>query len=566
MLKEMLNVMAPMRDGVRLACNIFRPDDTKPYPAILLRTPYIKEKIHREYLYSNYRDMALSGYNMVFQDVRGTGASEGILDATGANESQDGYDSVEWLAAQPWCNGNVGMQGLSYFGFTQMAAAENNPPHLKALCPFQNSAVQPFSLTKAMTFDNYHLAWLMDRALENQEAWFRDPDEREKIKGAIAYYKENWNDLMFKLPLYDTPAARIEGVPQLKVYLELINGVEDPAFMQRAGRPVRVENINAPMFFLTGWFDGARDGTLDNWCRAEEGNMPQNGRKLIIGPWLHGGGLASKIDGRDFGAVNSGEGTGIRQIVKKWFDYWLKDEQNGIMDQSPVQIFVLGDNLWRGEQEWPLSRARKTRLYIHGGPDKNSGSLNEAAPGDEAFQAYMYDPENPLPSGIRDEEGRTIFADPSFQHEREDVLVYTGNPLDKEMEVTGPVEFVLYASTDAQDTDFFCRLCDIDETGYAFPLLSGIVRGKFREGTMPALLEPGRIYPFHIDLGSISVVFKKGHRIRIDISSSFYPCHNRSLNTAERIGHGTYSVKANQKIYHDSAHPSHLLLPVIPRE
>ena len=570
MIKEMKNIMSPMRDGVKLACNVYRPDDDKAYPAILLRTPYIKENIDNELVYANYRQMAMAGYNMIFQDVRGTGASEGVLDPTGAMEGEDGYDSIEWIAAQPWCDGNVGMQGLSYFGFTQMAAAELNPPHLKAICPFQNSSVMPFSVSKAGTFGNFHLMWIYGRVLENLERWYPDKARQNEIKEKIEYYRENWNNEMLKLPLKDTPAARIDGVPQAEAFLELLDGMEDESFMIRARRPAKIENINVPMLFLTGWFDGARDGTFDNWYRAQMGSFPKENRKLIVGPWVHGGRLHTDIDGRDYGTANSGDGIGIQETIKRWFDYWLKGEENGIINEAPVRLFMLGKNEWRDETEWPPAQAKETCFYIHGGDNKNNGGLNQVHPKDDPSrssnnqpQSYIYDPNNPLPSAQKDKQGRTLFADVSEQQSREDVLVYTSQALDKDLMVSGLVNFKLYASTDAPDTDFFCRLSDVDETGYAFPLLSGIVRCRFRNGRKAEMLEPNKVYPLTIELGNISNVFLKGHKIRIDISSSFYPEHDRNLNTADRIGYGTYCVKAKQTIFHDENYPSHLLLPVL---
>lgn len=562
-MKEMRNIMAEMRDGALLACNVFRPDDDKPYPAILLRTPYIKEDIGQEDLYSNYREMAEAGYNMVFQDVRGTGASQGVLDATGANESADGYDTVEWLAAQPWCDGNIGLQGLSYFGFTQMAAAENNPPHLRALCPFQHSAIMPFSASRAGTYGCYHLAWVYDRVLQNLDNWYRDEQERERIRQEVQYFKEHWREEMLAMPLRDTPAARIKGVPQLHSFLDLIDGVEDPSFLAKAGRPVKVEDIKSPMLFLTGWFDGARDGTVDNWLRAGQGSSPPENRKLIIGPWLHGGGLSASIEGMEFGQENSGRGCDIHGLMKRWFDYWLKGVDTGVMAEPRVRFFVLGDRCWREASDWPPREAEDRSFFIHAGLGEKTGTLNGIEPENEPSQRYVYDPENPMPSMAKDSAGRQILADVSEQQERDDVLVYRSDPLEQKLTIAGTVRFLLYASTDAPDTDFVCRLSDEDETGYAFPLLTGIARCRFRNGPVPELITPGTICELEIELGNVSNAFLPGHRIRVDITSSYYPEHDINPNTAYRIGRSPHMVKANQVIYHDAAYPSHLILPVI---
>lgn len=563
-MREMINVMIPMRDGVKLACNIFRPDDEAAYPAILMRTPYIKEKFTPGDIFADYEKLAMAGYNVVFQDVRGTGHSQGMLHATGISEPDDGYDTIEWIAAQPWCDGNVGTQGLSYFGYVQMAAAGENPPHLKAICPFQNGALLPFSFSAAGTFQNYHLMWVYSQALENLETWCPDPVIRQNAERELKKYRESWNAESFKLPVIDTPAARIEGVPQLSSYIDLINSVEDPDGLKKLRRPINVAGIEAPMFMLSGWFDGALGGTLDNWAAACERPFERGTRKLIIGPWGHGGMLNTNIDGLDFGEQNSGQSVGIPETMKRWFDYWLKGEENGLENESPVRVFVLGSNVWRDENEWPPQRAVETSFYLHGGADKNRGILNAIKPEDEAAQQYVYDPENPLPSSYADEKGRTVFADAGVQDNRDDVLVFTSEALKHDVEAAGAVKLKLYAATTAVDTDFYCRLSDVDETGYAFPLTAGIVRGRFRNQLLNAeLLEPNKVYEFSINVGHICNVFKKGHRIKLQISSSCYPEHDRNLNTADRIGYGDHSITATQTIYHDAEHPSRLILPII---
>ncbi len=563
-LKILKDVLAPMRDGVMLACDIYRPDGSGKYPAVLMRTPYIKERFAGEWLYSNYRELALAGYNVVIQDVRGTGKSEGVLLSNGGNEVDDGYDTVEWVAAQDWCDGNVGMYGLSYFGFTQMAAAQDNPPHLRTLCPFQNGSLTPLSITKAMTVGHYHLMWLYGRVEDRMEALGMPEEERAPILRQMADNRAHWAELTSRLPLRDTEAAKFDGVPLLHDFVDLVDGVEDNTYWKQARRPIRLSNIANPMFHLTGWFDGACGGTFDNYNEIASHGTETAKRmsRLVVGPWGHGGSLSSTIDGIDFGAENSGAARGVQGMIKAWFDRWLKDVDT--TDYPPITLFVLGKNIWRDEQEWPLARTRFTRFYLHGGEGKNGGLINEAVPADEAPQRYTYDPENPLPSSYKDASGRTALADPAAMEQRSDVLVFHTGPFAQETEVTGPVKLALFAATTAVDTDFFARLSDVDETGRALPLIKGIVRARFRHGRISQPVEPGRIYEYTIDLGNISNVFLPGHSLRLDLSSSSYPEHDRNLNTGERIGHGTHSIKAEQMIYHDREHPSHLVLPLIP--
>jgi len=564
-LKIIQNLQCPVRDAVMLCCTVYRPDDNVPYPAILMRTPYLREKFADEWLYSGYRELALSGYNVVIQDVRGAGDSQGVLLSNTGNEVQDGYDTVEWVGSQEWCDGNVGTYGLSYFGLTQMAAAEGRPHHLKCMCPFQNSALHPLSVTKPMTLGNFHLMWLYGRVLDRLDRGTLSEAEKTEIRENIAYYKEHWDEVMFRLPIRDTQAARIPNVPLLMDFIDLVDGFEEDTYWQQAHRPIHLSNINVPMFHLTGWFDGARDDTFDNYAE-----IMQNGdakvketSRLVIGPWLHGGMLDAQIDGVDFGAENSGKGYGVDKMMAEWFDLYLK----GISTRGypPVSLFVLGENKWRSEQEWPLARTEYRKLYLQSGTDKASGLLVEDVPAQDEPQHYVYDPDAPQPSSFKDDSGRTIFADPAALECREDVLVYRSSPLEADMEVTGCVKLALFAATTAVDTDFFCRLSDTAPDESSFPLLRGIVRARFRNGRTPELVEPEKVYEYTIELGNISNLFRQGHRLRIDLSSSSYPEHNRNLNTGERTGWGKYAKTAKQTIFHDSSCPSHLILPVIPR-
>jgi putative CocE/NonD family hydrolase len=348
----------PMRDGVKLSMNVYRPEGDEPCPTILLRTPYVKERIGVEGLYANYQELADAGYNVAFQDARGTGLSEGVLLSNGGNEVDDGYDSIEWIAAQPWCDGHVGMFGLSYFGFDQLAAAETTAP-LDTVCPFQNSAIEPLSITRSHTLMHYHLRWLYGRVLDSLTHMDIPESEKERIRTQINDYNGRWDEVVRYLPSRENPAARIEGVPVLLDYVDLVDGVEDPTYWEKAHRPIRLAGIDMPMLFLSGWFDLAKDGTFDNYreVAAHGTGKARTQSRLIIGPWVHGGGLSSKLDGIDFGAENSGEGRGIRDLMKQWFDHWLKGREGGV-PEAPITVFVLGANVWRDETEWPPAPRR----------------------------------------------------------------------------------------------------------------------------------------------------------------------------------------------------------------
>lgn len=557
-------VKLAMRDDVRLAANVFLPDEPGRYPAILLRTPYLKERTAKEWLYADQEGLTRHGYAVVVQDCRGTGQSEGVLDSSGANEVNDGYDSVEAVAAQEWCNGHVGMFGLSYFGFDQIAAAENDPPHLDTLCPFQNSALEPLSITRANTFGYYHLRWLYGRVRDSLPNMRLSQKEQTRILEQISYYETHWDEMVRFLPTREMPAARIEGLPVLYDFVMLVDGVEDQAYWKHAHRPIQLRQIDHPMFFLTGWFDGAKDGTFDNYeeVMTHGTETARKNSRLVVGPWIHGGELSAELDGENFGLENSGEGQQIREQMRKWFDHWMKETED-TPDWPRVSVFELGANRWLSEEEWPPQRAARSCWYLHGMGNQAAGMLVPELLYDTAPDTYTYDPDDPVPSELCDEQGRTLMADPSYLDNREDVLVYLSGELKETIEVAGKVCLSLYAATDATDTDFFARLCDVDENGRAFALLNGVVRARFRNGKTPELLTPNEIVEYTIELGNLCAMIRTGHRLKLTITSSCFPAHDRNLNSGERTGWGTKVQVAHQTILHDAEHPSHLVLPVL---
>lgn len=558
------NIMIPMRDGVRLACDLYRPETEERLPAVLMRLPYVKEKFANEWLYSDYETLVRRGYNVVIQDVRGTGHSEGVLLSSGGNEADDGYDTIEWIAQQDWCDGNVGMYGLSYFGYTQMAAADRVPPHLKAICPFQNSAIHPLSVTKAITLNVYHLGWLYGRVLDSlPDRKDINEEQKEQIREKIRYYQEHWGEVMSQLPIRDTPAARIENVPLLNDFLDLVDGVADPEYWKRSHRPVAFDRIQVPMFYLTGWFDAACNDTIDNYQKMKTDCAPEivKESRLVIGPWQHGGMLKTDIDGYDFGEENTGASMGIQEAMYDWFDRWLKGAHKEPVPH--VLYYTIHKNAWETASDWPPADAVYKKLYIHAKEEGESGRLNEQIPmKEEGTETFSYDPADPYPSSFEDQKGHRILADSSCLGNRPDTLVYHTLPLEESLRITGCVFFRLYAKTSAEDTDFVCRLSDCSEDGSAFPLVHGIVRARYRHGILEEPIVPNEIYEYDIDMGNISCEVPAGHCLRVEITSSCYPEYDRSLNTLERIGYGTEMKIAEQTICHDEEHPSHLILPV----
>jgi putative CocE/NonD family hydrolase len=554
-----------MRDGIRLFSNIYRPDADGKFPAILIRTPYNKDRYGIDYsLFPVHA--AQKGYVVIIQDVRGRYSSEGVF-LPYVQETDDGYDAVEWAAVLPYVDGKVGMVGCSYLGAVQWLAAIADPPHLQAIFPQCTFANGRHFFYFGGTFDLSWIGWLYDRLSDLKR--HRSPDENPTaLKEDFPSWEANkWRWLKY-LPLNDFPLLK-EFCPY---YYEWIAHPDDGSFWDFANIEKFHKNVSVPAYNLTGWYDDGygQPGAILNYL-GMRGNgkteTARNGQKLIIGPWTHCNSESSKSGDLDLGPQAIID---IDALALRWFDYWLKDIENGIMEEPPVRLFVMGDNEWRNEKEWPLSRAEPTPFYLHSDGSANSiwgdGILSKEEPEEEDSDRFLYDPSNPVTDYFFEEPGardlRTIEV-------RNDVLVYTSDPLGKDMEVTGQIEAQIFASSSAKDTDFVVKVSDVHPNGYSqniSPPLSGVIRARYREyESAPSLLTPGYIYKFTIGLLFTSHVFKKGHRLRISITSSYFPLIDRNPNTGHPFGTDSEWMCAKQTIFHDNEHPSRIILPVILR-
>jgi putative CocE/NonD family hydrolase len=572
-IKLEINVPMKMRDGTILYADICRPDKPGKYPAILTRLPYNKSLMFPTRSgYMNPHRYARAGYASVIQDVRGTGASEGNA-YFWQQEFDDGYDSVEWLAEQPWCDGNVGMYGYSYFGYTQLTAAVTRPPHLKAICPSQTYP-EPHSFPFNLRGDKFrlqiHLGWcLMMRNLELLRRKM-PPEEMTKTVGNLVYLLDNIKEQQCFLPLKDAPAVGvIDGLGMVPLYADVLAHQDDDAYWQQISGPLPLDKVSIPAFHIAGWYDvDTLPGVLYTYQQIKEKGGSETARqhqKLLIGPWMHTADMPNKVGELDFGLASSGATVDIAGLHLRWYDCWLKGIDNGVREEPPVRLFVMGDNAWRNEQEWPLARTKFTRYYFHSGGRANSrfgdGGLSTAVPGDEPFDSYLYDPRNPVPSH---EMGTGAYNQLGVES-RPDVLVYTTGPLQADLEVTGPVETRLFAASSAVDTDFTGKLVDVWPDGRAYNVAEGIIRTAYRQPGARKPIEPGEVYEYPLSLGATSNVFKAGHRIRLEISSSNFPKWDRNLNTGHPLGQDAEIKLAMQSIFHDPRFPSHIVLPVIPR-
>jgi uncharacterized protein len=565
------DVPAIMRDGVVLRANIFRPASEGPYPVALTRTPYGKDFASVTPFLDAVR-LARAGYIVVIQDVRGRFRSEGEWKPF-ANEAADGYDTVEWAARLPGSNGSVGMFGASYFGFTQWMAAKESPPSLKAIVPSITWAdVRDGVFWRGGAFElGTHALWhIATIALDILLKRYQSAPPQE-LAGALARLVREIDRLSVAgyraLPLKDFEPLKAVGMEG--AINEIVEHADNAAYYAPFSIAEAYEQVRVPALNVGGWYDIFTQGTLQNFSALRSAGSTPAARqsKVLVGPWSHVN-YTSTVGDVDFGFISSAAfinlQTDLTGLTQRWFDYWLKGIDNGVAQEPPVKIFVMGDNVWRDEQEWPLARARATPFYLHSG-----GALSAEPPGDEPPDHYTYDPSDPTPTL-----GGNLLMHPRFgpgakdqraTEARPDVLSYTSAALDGDTEVTGPLVARLWAASDAPDTDFVARLVDVHPDGFAQNLADGIVRARYRGGDAPELLEPGRPYEFTIDLWATANVFKAGHRIRIDIASASFPRWNRNPNTGAPFGSGTELRPARQTILHDAAHPSHIVLPVVPK-
>jgi len=551
------NVPVRMRDGVVLRADIYRPKGEGKFPVLLTRTPYDKRGE------VDFGPMAAArGYVVVAQDVRGRFTSEGVW-YTFKNESQDGYDTVEWAAALPYSNGKVGMFGGSYVGATQMLTAIAAPPHLAGILP-------------VVTASNYHENWTYQGGAFEQ--WFNQSWTTGLAQNTLdrhmakVSHATRWDT---KLPLTDYPLLDPGTPTGLADYY--FDWLAHPSY-DDYWRPWSIEEhysqIQIPALHVAAWYDLFQDGSFQNYLgiKAHGGSdTARNGQRLLVIVGGHAG------TGPVIGEVDFGKDSVLSEeaLVLRWYDYLLKGIDNGMGSEKPVKLFVMGKNAWREEDGWPLARARATSYYLHSAGKANTlrgdGMLSTTAPATETADQYVYDPADPVPT-----RGGPLCCDGTHQppgafdqrpvENREDVLVYTTPAFKQDTEMTGPITLEIYVSSSAVDTDFTGKLVDVEPQGFARNLTEGILRGRYRSSREKAeLMNPGEMYKLTLNLWSTSNVFLAGHKMRLEVSSSNFPRFDRNFNTGEDQGRSTRIVKATNTVYHDREHPSALILPVVPQ-
>ncbi len=571
------NVAMATRDGVTLRADVYRPEGSGRFPVLLSRLPYDKNLRRRP---GDIDVFVERGYVVIMQDTRGRFASDGDEYYPLVWEAQDGYDAVEWAAGLPYSDGQVGTMGQSYLGATQYLLAPTRPPHLRASFP----ASAPADFHQCWVYHSggaFELGWQIPYAiLMARDTIARRgladtllPELERELASAPTPWAPPLSPEAYRLLPLVTWAKRLEPVA---AYLgDYLRHPEDGPPWWQVNVERQHEQIAVPMYHVTSWYDIFLHGGLANFCGLRERATTAEARaaqKLLIGPWGHLFPYTSPTSTGtgeiDFGADALID---LHEIQLRWFDHWLKGIDTGILDEPPVKIFVMGENRWRDEREFPLARTRYTPYFLHSGgranSDRGDGVLDQRRPAGEAADRFVYDPDDPVPT----RGGNTLILAMGVQDQRpvearDDVLVYTSAVMTEKLEVTGPVTVTLYAASNASDTDFTAKLVDVRPDGYAQNLADGIVRARYRESrTSPAPLIPGEVARFTIDLWATSHVLLPGHRIRLEIASSNFPRFDRNLNTGEDQATGTRRQSARQTVFHDERYPSHVVLPVIPR-
>jgi putative CocE/NonD family hydrolase len=551
-----------MRDGVTLYADVYRPVGEGRHPVLVSRTPYSTERFPTAYDAAVY--LAQRGYVYVFQDIRGRHESEGRWEPF-FDDEKDGYDTVEWAAKQPWSNGKVGMQGGSYLGQNQWRAAQAAPPGLVTIFPMVSST----SLYHDWITLNggWRLSFNFGWGPVRQESRIMQNPGPHTVNGlhAIHYDQVQWH-----LPL--NTMQQLVG-RRARFYDDWLAHPDYDAYWKPLNAEELFDRISIPVHTFGGWFDIFSQGTLRGYVgMSQKGatDKARRGSNIVIGPWGHG-------PSQKFGAIDFGPEANVDALALqlRWYDYWLKGIDNGLASEPPVKLYVMGRNEWVYENEYPLARTEYKPFYFASRGAANSsrgdGRLTWDKPaGSSAPDRFRYDPDDPVPStGGNNCCGTPTPAGPQDQRPiegRRDVLIYTSDFLAEEVEATGPVKVVLYASSDAVDTDFVAKLVDVHPDGTSYNMAEGILRARYRDSlTKPTPLTPGQVYRMEIDLVGTSIAFQRGHQIRVHVTSSHFPQFDRNPNTGAAFGTTDQVRVAQQTVYHDAERPSHILLPVIPR-
>ncbi len=556
------DVPIPMRDGTKLSANVYFPpgNDRGPFPTLVNVTPYGKDSSRRTEVRSMIRFFASKGYAIAHVDVRGRGNSEGTFTPF-FQEIDDGHDTIEWAGKQQWSNGKVGTFGRSYGGCAQLYPMRNGSKYHKAAFVMCSPSIHPFHDCTAYTSGTFMpimVSWAMlltGRTLK-QEIYDREID---------------WEPLMSVRPLKDTAKRLGLASDPLEIYYS--HETYDDYF-KNIWSDEMISKMKVPSYFVSGWYDDSLQGALDHFPALTHDQSDPDSRKnhkLLIGPWPHALSApfhnTGKLGDIDYGPQSV---VPLQKEAIRWFDYWLKGIDNGVMDESKVRLFLMAENRWMNAEEFPLAENRQKSMYLSAEGAANSldgrGTLvPDAQDGKSQQSNFTYDPRNPAPSPFSKEGFQNgMNEDLRPIQRRDDVLVFSSPELTNALNIVGMINAELFVSTTAVDTDFVTRLSDVHPNGYAQRICQGIARLRYRDGyeTMK-LVQPGQIMKISLSMMGTGQQFQAGHKVRLEVTSSAFPSAAPNYNSGKSQWEETDPIIAEQTVYHSREYPSRVLLPVI---
>lgn len=567
------NVPARMRDGAVLRANVFRPGDATTHPTLLHRTPYGKEGGRSADIIDAVR-AAQAGFAVVVQDVRGRWASDGGQFSPFESEFEDGVDTVAWCAEQPWSNGRVGCYGLSYGGFTSWASAVARAPEIGAIA----SAQSPYRYFGDLIYRGGALqlsllvGWLLGAGpmMDAIQAAVRGqlaPDCAATVVRELAWAADHIEECLWQLPLEEIEVFRPNEPDFAPFFFDALRHDTADAYAQARSIEPRLDTTQVPAFIVAGWYDLYVGSDIEAFARLarHESSHVRDGTRLVVGPWSHAN------FGPTVGAVDFGLGSTagfmdlqaeLQGVLLRWFQEMLEGGNRAQSD--PVQVFVQGTNRWRSAATWPPPEMRELPLYLH-----DDGRLRDQPPTQKnGWLEYVYDPDDPCPTtGGALLPHRLMAAGPVEQGrvlQRSDVLVFTTPVLEAPLELIGPMRAVLFASTDARDTDWLVRLCVVDDNDHTWPITDGVIRARFRDSvTAPQLLTPGEVVRYALPMLPTAYHVAAGQRLRVTVTSSDFPRYDRNLNTGVSGATSSARIAAHQTVYLDRNRPSHIVLPLM---
>lgn len=534
------NVETPMRDGVVLRGDLYRPAEQGKVPLLLWRTIFRKNTLGRAFGQYDPAYFVRQGYAVFIQDARGLGESNGEFDRFTA-DGKDGYDTIEWLAGQPYCDGNIGMIGNYFAGYLQLMAAAEQPPHLKALCPFQTSvSINRDCDNRGFLFYS-HVGWCMSRQISRLRDGRYDRETTEKyLPMLMDYIRDYPTRQLLHRPLHDMPAVKDTPFPLLKdYYKQLVEGYDDFRLIHKEGRDMDLSAVRVPAFYVSGWYDSARNAMVEH-CRTQRRNGVDS--RVLVAPWKPG-----EAPARADSALETGEiSVDVQREMVEWFDHWLKGKQAPAWKPYRYYDIVTGA-AWEGD-DWTDGQETARTWYLQ------SGMLSDTAPLKETISEYEHDPAHPLPFvgyGQCRKAGESPYT-----------LQYQSQPVQDTVNVRGLVKAKVYLSSDAKDADIILRMSDLAPDGSRFVVCDGATRARYRNSWTPEPLENGKVYPVEVLLGHVHYTLRAGHRLVLEITGSAFPKYDVNYGTAERPANDTGSVVSHNQIHSAPEYPSQICVPL----